>query len=50
MPQTEPIAPPSTPKTDPAPQPDTPTIEPQTDPDPFKPEWPETRPTPPPKA
>ena len=50
MPQPAPIAPPSKPQTDPAPRPEPPTVEPQIEPDPFKPDWPETRPTPPPKA
>ncbi len=52
MPQTEPVAPPTKPA-QPEPtrrEPSAPPSEPKREPDPFDPDWPETRPTPPPKA
>ncbi len=53
MPQTEPVAPPSRPREDPEPAPhppEAPPSQPKPEPDPFNPDWPRTRPTPPPKA
>jgi hypothetical protein len=51
MPETEPAAPPDEPQVEPAPLPQT-TPPPQRRPelDPFNPHWPDTRPTPEPKA
>jgi hypothetical protein len=57
MPQTEPVAPPHKPRERPMPSPQEPAPGPQTPPrqprrelDPFNPDWPDTRPTPEPKA
>jgi hypothetical protein len=49
MPQTEPVAPPDKPREEPAPSPQTPPG-PRRELDPFNPDWPDTRPTPEPKA
>jgi hypothetical protein len=49
MPQTEPVAPPEKPLEEPAPLPQPPR-QPRRELDPFNPDWPETRPTPEPKA
>ena len=47
----EPIAPPEEPEVEPAPLPrTTPPPQPRRELDPFNPDWPETRPTPEPKA
>jgi len=51
MPETEPIAPPITPhQPEAVPEPPAVPTEPAIEPDPFNPDWPETRPLPPPKA
>jgi outer membrane biosynthesis protein TonB len=53
LPQTEPVTPPSTPRKEPEPTPqpaETPPPQPNPEPDPFQPDWPKTRPLPPPKA
>lgn len=51
MPQTEPLAPPDKPRDEPAPLPQrTPPPKPRRELDPFNPDWPDTRPTPEPKA
>jgi hypothetical protein len=49
-PQTEPFAPPEEPEVEPAPLPSAPPPRPRREPDPFNPDWPDTRPTPEPKA
>ena len=54
-PQTEPLAPPEKPRERPAPWPQAPPLpqappEPRRKLDPFNPDWPDTRPTPEPKA
>jgi hypothetical protein len=49
-PQTVPHAPPAKPSEQPAPERTAPEPQPQRKLDPFQPEWPETRPTPEPKA
>ena len=49
--ETEPLAPPEEPQEEPAPLPQTvPPPQPRRKLDPFEPDWPETRPTPEPKA
>lgn len=50
MPTTEPLAPPARPQEEPAPQRRESPPAPRREPDPFNPDWPQTRPTPPPKA
>jgi hypothetical protein len=50
MPETEPLAPPERPQHEPAPLPQTPRPEPGRKLDPFNPDWPDTWPTPEPKA
>ena len=50
MPHTEPAAPPDKPREKPAPLPQTPRPGPRPELDPFNPDWPDTRPTPEPKA
>jgi hypothetical protein len=52
MPQTEPLAPPSKPTKEPGPAPrrEAPPAKPRRELDPFNPDWPNTRPTPEPKA